>query len=97
MKLLPLFSLIIFPGLASASGDIPSAEAIQPRAEGSQWDYLSYYFEAGQPIHSGTSTEKVVETKVIDGETIYRIQLISDWRDDLFSHSLSGNGPSERD
>ncbi len=80
MKLLPILSLIIFLGLASAAAAVPSAEAIQPRAGDSRWDTISYYFEDGQPIHSGTSTEKVVETKVIDGQTIYRIQLISDWR-----------------
>ncbi|MFP4351563.1 MAG: hypothetical protein ACLFTU_01875 [Puniceicoccaceae bacterium] len=80
MKLLPFLSLAAISGLASAATAIPSGEAIQPRAEGSRWDYVSYYFEDGRAMPSGTSTEKVVETRIVDGRTLYRIRLISDWR-----------------
>ncbi|MEM0966747.1 MAG: hypothetical protein AAGJ81_11415 [Verrucomicrobiota bacterium] len=57
-----------------------SAKEIQPRAEDARWDFTAYYFEDGKQVSGGTSRETVVEVKKLEGKTIYRIELLTDWR-----------------
>jgi len=88
---LPIFLL---PAVLLATE--PAAEdSIQPRSPGSFWQYTSYYFDGGQVFSAGTSSEKVVEFREIDGVRVYRIELTTDWRS--LSERLIGVSLSEDD
>ncbi|MGE9290049.1 MAG: hypothetical protein ACQKBT_03610 [Puniceicoccales bacterium] len=82
IPLLPAFLCVLAiaaPGLGAAES-LPLEKSIQPRAEESRWDYSSYYFVDGEVYSSGSSRERVVEVREIDGVTIFRVEFLMDWR-----------------
>lgn len=70
-------------------------KAIQPRAEGGRWLYISAYFEDGKKVPAGSSREEVIETKEIEGQMCYLVKLTMDWRS-LFDR-LGGTKLTEDD
>lgn len=56
------------------------SKAIQPRAEGAVWKYRTGDYVDGKVGDIAAAHEKVVEVKVIEGVTCYRIEQGWDWR-----------------
>lgn len=56
------------------------ADDIMPRFPESKWLYRSQYFYDGQPDGTGSTLEEVIETKELEGQTIYLIRMTFDWR-----------------
>jgi|AntAceMinimDraft_17_1070374.scaffolds.fasta_scaffold87198_2 hypothetical protein len=82
MKFHSLLLLLVATALPIIASDEESSlkEAIQPRTAEGKWEFTSVYFEDGTMIPGGTTTEKVMEFRDLEGERIYRIQLLNDWR-----------------
>jgi hypothetical protein len=72
--------LLLSVGVAHSGNAVSLAEAIQPRTGEGRWDYSSYYFTGAQMESAGTSRERVVEVRRIDGVTAFRVEFLSDWR-----------------
>lgn len=76
-----LTSLVFLVSCLIVSASYDAVEkAIQPRTKNAQWEYVSYYFEDGEKLIFGSTTEKVLKVGELDGVTIYRIEQIFDWR-----------------
>lgn len=78
-----------------AKTEMSHSKAIQPRAEGGRWSYISAYFDEGKEVPGGSSREEVIKVKEIAGETCYQIKLTVDWRS--LMDRLSGAKLSEDD
>lgn len=66
--------------VVEVTAESPPAGAIQPRAKGAEWLYVSYYFESGLSSSGGSSKEEVIEVREIDGISCYLVKLTLDWR-----------------
>lgn len=75
--------------------EMSDSKAIQPRAEGGRWSYISAYFDEGKQVPGGSSREEVIKVKEIAGEACYQIKLTVDWRS--LMDRLSGAKLSEDD
>lgn len=53
---------------------------ILPRKEGMKWVYKAQIFDRGELFLSGTVTEEIVDKKIVEGVTCYKIKATFDYR-----------------